>query len=350
MNLKDRIILEDYRKKKDLYIELGNIVHERLTSIVKNANIQIMAIEHRVKTEKSLEGKLAHNGDYYQKLDDLIDILGARIICFFSDEVDKIGSLIEKNFVVDWSRSSDKRKLIDVSSFGYLSLHYICSVKKEEGFSDEMCNIRFEIQIRTNLQHTWAQINHDLGYKNEFGVPRFILRNFSRIAGMLELIDDEFVRARDLMKSYTASVKQKIIDNCADDVHIDTLSLSEFVKNNKVMKAFCDKLSKTNKVEIDYVDPSSYIEQLKWFGIETLGGLQDLMAQNSDLALDIANRSLATSDLDIISSNTCLRSLCRAKLINDNYSEEQIVQFLMISLGDEERARKQAKFLIRSMK
>lgn len=41
---------------------LGDVVHEKLTKLVKDAGIEMLGIEHRVKTESSLAGKLAARG------------------------------------------------------------------------------------------------------------------------------------------------------------------------------------------------------------------------------------------------------------------------------------------------
>ena len=112
MNVKDRLIMEDFKKQKESFIKLGNIVHDMLKNAVSSEGILVMGIEHRVKGEKSLEGKLYKNGDWYQKCDDLTALLGARVICYFSDDVDKVGKLVEKMFDIDWENSSDKRALI----------------------------------------------------------------------------------------------------------------------------------------------------------------------------------------------------------------------------------------------
>ena len=346
MNLKNRMILEDFRKRRDDFVKLGDLVHEQLRDIVKSAGIgEILGIEHRVKTEKSLAGKLERNADLYQSMEDLTDLLGARVICFFSDEVDLIGKLVEKHFIIDWENSSDKRALIKADTFGYLSLHYICSVSPELGYPAEVCGLKFEIQIRTNLQHTWAAINHDLGYKSEFGVPRVVARQFARIAGLLEIADDEFVRARDTMNNYTEEIRQKIVDNSADDVRIDMISLSEYVKRNKKMQEFLGELAAISGAEISQVNPDAYIEQLAWFGIKTLGGLQDALEQNHDLALALAKKSLDNADLDILASHVGLRYICRAKLLSDGYPQNKAVEFLKLSLGNEQRAVRQAKYL-----
>lgn len=112
MNVKDKMIIEDYRKSRDSYIKLDNIVYEKLCAIVKETGINTFSIEHRLKSETSLAGKLVRSGEWYQKLSDLTDIIGARVICFFNDEVDKLGRAIEENFSVDRDSSSDKRALI----------------------------------------------------------------------------------------------------------------------------------------------------------------------------------------------------------------------------------------------
>ena len=238
MNVKDRMIMDEYRTQKDDFIRLGETVHTMLRSMTEDAGIPVMSIEHRIKDEKSLEGKLYRKGDGYQSLDDLTDILGARIICYFNDDVDKIGHLVEQTFVIDWDKSSDKRALMKADSFGYLSLHYICSVPQGGDCPEEMCHKRFEIQIRTMLQHAWSDINHDLGYKSQFGVPRAVTREFARLAGLLEIADNEFVRVRDDMNRYTEETKRKIIENDADDVLIDMISLDEYMRSNGQMRDF----------------------------------------------------------------------------------------------------------------
>ena len=86
MNLKCRLILEDYRKQRDDFIKLGDTVHTMLSSLVKELGLSVLAVEHRVKEEKSLAGKLERKGDGYNTLEDITDILGCRVICFLSDE------------------------------------------------------------------------------------------------------------------------------------------------------------------------------------------------------------------------------------------------------------------------
>ena len=348
MNLKDRMIVDEYRKQRQTFIKLGDTASSLLKQALEEANIDTMAVEHRVKTETSLVGKLERKSDKYSSLADITDILGMRVICFFGDDVDKAGKIIAQLFTVDWENSVDKRAIIKANSFGYLSLHYICSLPENPEYPPEIRNRKFEIQVRTILQHTWACIEHDMGYKSEFGTPRIAVRQFARIAGLLELADDEFMRVRDTVQNYTEDIRQKIIDDDADDVLIDTVSLREYVLRNKKMRSFLGELAEICGSEISEISPENSIEQLRWLGKKTLGDMEQLMEENHDLALSLAKTALEHTDLDILSSSVGLRFLCRAELLRKNYTEEQVTEFLMLSVGDQARASRMAKSLLKS--
>lgn len=152
------------------YEDIEDIIDEQLHKILLN-NLSLVHVMHRIKTIDSIKGKLVRKPDLYSTPYEIYDILGFRIICYFSNDVDLDAKLISENFKVDWNRSKDKRKLIDAKSFGYVALHYVCALPERYG---ELSNLWFEIQIKTILQHSWAEIEYDLGYKSEFEVPRRI--------------------------------------------------------------------------------------------------------------------------------------------------------------------------------
>ena len=347
MNVKDRMILDDFRKTRADYVELEGIVADMLRKLTSESGILVMGLEHRVKEEKSLEGKLYRAGDWYQKLDDLTDLLGARVILYFSDDVDRVGKLVEQAFDIDWENSSDKRTMLDASTFGYLSLHYICTLPKDQGYPEKLTHIRFELQIRTILQHAWAQINHDLGYKSLFGVPRTITRQFARLSGLFEMADEEFIRIRDHLRAYESEIREKIDSDNAGDVTIDMVSIREYMQRNSKVRAFLQELAAIEGSEIADVDPESYIEQLKWLNITTIGQLQSMLERDHDLALALAKRTLQGSELDILTSNVALRYLCRAELLNGGYTEEQAAEFINLTAENPERAKRQAARLFR---
>ena len=176
-------------------------------------------------------------------------------------------------------------------------------------------------------------------------MPRAITREFSRLAGLLELADDEFMRVRDDMNDYTTDIREKIAENRADDVTIDMISLNEYVISNGQMRQFLESLASIEGSDINYINPEIYIEQLSWLGIKKLGDMQAALERDKDLAYELAKKSLQGTELDILSSNVGLRFICRAELLNGGYTQEQAAEFLELSIGDATRAQRQAKRL-----
>lgn len=347
MNLKCKVIMEEYDEQYKRYQDLEIYALNLLKKAISDADVEVMAVESRVKKPQSLQKKIELKGDKYNSLSDITDILGARIICFFSDDVDRIASIIENIFDVDDENSVDKRDVLNPDSFGYLSLHYIVSLPENKNHPKEISNLKFEIQVRTILQHTWAVINHDLGYKTEFGVPKSITREFSRVAGLLEIADDQFVAIRNNINNYSREIKEKIADNKADDVLIDNVSLREYIKLNKNMIAFNNEIAQMHNSKINWIDPQNYVEQLSFLGKINIGDLQKMLSENKSLALSLAQQELDGLQPDIIPSTAGLRFLCRAELLNKNYPLEKIVEFINLSVLNDNRAGQQAMRLMK---
>ena len=123
-------ILEEYRNGLPRFREVAEEVYNKLKHTFEQAGLLVAAIEYRVKAEDSLAGKLELKGAKYKSLADITDIIGLRVITFYIDDVDKVASIVERLFEIDWANSIDKRKAHETDSFGYLSLHYICTSKR----------------------------------------------------------------------------------------------------------------------------------------------------------------------------------------------------------------------------
>ena len=158
----DEELLQQYRQLLPTLEKLSDDAYDLLSNTLRDQVIYVTAIERRIKTEKSLARKLALKGTKYKRIDDITDLVGLRVITVYTDEVDKVAVIVKNIFDIDWQESVDKRKLHDLNSFGYNSLHYICRLKTG--------GLRFELQMRTALQHVWSTIMHDTGY-NSSRVP-----------------------------------------------------------------------------------------------------------------------------------------------------------------------------------
>lgn len=139
----------------------------------------------------------------------------------------------------------------------------------------------------------WDAINHDMGYKGDFGMPRTVIRQFARLSGLFEIIDEEFMRVRDNMDAYTEQTRDKIVHDGAEDVLIDIVSLKEYMLRNQRMRVFLQEIADIEHSEICEVNPESFLLQLKWLQINTIGDLQKMLEENEELALSWHRRRLA---------------------------------------------------------
>jgi len=301
--------MQQYRKLLPTLEQLAKKAYDILRRALREQGIYVTAIEHRVKTEQSLASKLELKGAKYKSIDDVTDLVGLRVITFYTDEVDKVAAIVKRIFDIDWQKSVDKRKLHQLDAFGYNSLHYICRLKTG--------GPRFELQMRTALQHVWSTIEHDTGYKGDVKIPREYLRQFSRLAGMLELVDDEFSRLRTVLTDYRRQTLALVKNGQLDDVPLSTdtfrsyLELHPFDRLNK-------RIAAVNQAEIWPVSMMPFLPVLESLGMETIGDVQRLIDDNSDDAHQLALSQLAITDLDILSSSASLQYLCLVYVLKHN--------------------------------
>ena len=299
-------LLQQYRELLPALEQLAKDAYDLLRRALREQNIYVTAFEYRVKTEKSLVGKLEQKGAKYKSIEDVTDLVGLRVITFYTDEVDKVAAIAKRVFDIDWQESVDKRKLHQLDSFAYNSLHYICRLHKD--------GLRFELQMRTALQHVWSTIEHDTGYKGEVKIPREYKRQFSRLAGMLELVDDEFSRLRTVLTDYRRQIQGMVKSGRLDDVTLSADSFRSFLELNPFDR-LNRRIAAVNQAEIYPVSMMPYLPVLESFGLETLGDLQRFIDDNYDDAYQTALSQLAITDLDILSSSAALQYLCLVHIL-----------------------------------
>ena len=321
----DEELLQQYRQLLPTLEKLSDDAYDLLSHTLRNQGIYVTAIERRIKTEKSLARKLALKGTKYKRIDDITDLVGLRVITVYTDEVDKVAVIVKNIFDIDWQESVDKRKLHDLNSFGYNSLHYICRLKTG--------GLRFELQMRTALQHVWSTIMHDTGYKGDVKIPREYLRQFNRLAGMMELLDDEFSRLRFVLTDYRRHTLALVKSGHLDDVPLSPDSLHNFL-DLKPFDRLNRRIASVNQAEIVPVSVMPYLPVLESFGLETLGDMQRFIDDNSDDAYQLALAQLAITDLDILSSNTALQYLCMVYVLKHDGGREGLKSLYDIINGE----------------
>ncbi len=312
MDLHSEILLEEYDGLLPVLERMYTFVTELLEHTLDNNGIEVTSVRARIKTRQSLAGKLALKGSKYTAVTDITDLLGARIITYYTDDVDRIAAIAEQLFDIDWDNSVDKRRLHDLDSFGYNSLHYICRLPEsliKDADCPQLNTIRFELQLRSTVQHAWAAINHDIGYKTGVEIPREYLRQMNRLAGMLELADAEFSRIRMAITDYRRRVQKLVSSGRLDDLQLDGDTFSNYLLTEP-FDALNKRIAAINQAEIQEVPMDAYLGVFKEFDCHTLGDVSRVFEQCEEDAYALARYQLGNTDIDIISSAVGVQNIC----------------------------------------
>lgn len=172
---------------------------EHLTRLVQDEDLRDARVETRTKTMDSILDKAcATRGEVFKYQDprrEITDAVGARVMVPLVTDIEPVRDAIRRRFVVEEeSDRGEDEGAADVP--GYRSLHLLVRLGEadlaQREFS-EFSDMIVEIQIRTILQHAWAALQHDLGYKTDRPPSPAVRRRITALAGLLELADREFV-------------------------------------------------------------------------------------------------------------------------------------------------------------
>lgn len=326
-------IMNEYTQKRGLYEHLSASVLQISEGLMKKEGIKYASAVFRIKDADSLSEKISRKGDKYQTLSDITDVGGVRIITYYADDVDRVAELIEREFEVDKENSIDKRKTLGANVFGYLSLHYVISLDDRRAKLPEYENLgglKIEVQIRSILQHSWAEMEHDMGYKSNIEVPDEIVRDFSRLAGLLELADKEFREIREKISEYESEVTEKIqSDQQEEEIKLDAVSLQVLLDTDQDFILLNQAIENNTELTIDY-NKTNYPDALgrfQWLEIVTVKDIKQLLKEKGDLALSLAKGILGQTKYTDIGRTIGVFYLCYAKLVTE-YPKEKWLDYL----------------------
>ena len=158
----------------------------------------------REKNIESFIGKaLYRKKSYTDPMIDIEDKVGGRVVFFFIKNVNEAYEILEKD--TRWNckttRNIEKEIGNQPNSFDYQSIHIVVwPTDSDKNFSkDEKKYLTCEIQLRTLLQHAYAEMSHDNVYKGPFKNDKKILRHLAKSMALMEAADDYFCRIMDQM-------------------------------------------------------------------------------------------------------------------------------------------------------
>ena len=157
-----------------------------------------------------------------------------------------------------------------------------CKLVEYQKYQDISC---FEIQLRTVLQHAWAEVEHGLGYKSYYEPPMDIKRKLNRLAGTLEILDEEFeaIRMRSL---YNQSMNK--VEKILKQISIGILSPPLRTKSELLqrwVKQVADKYHFTIVHDPAIFSQQRLVAKLNFYGYQYIHELNDDMQQYQNLFL-----------------------------------------------------------------
>ncbi|MEZ8699870.1 GTP pyrophosphokinase family protein [Vibrio lentus] len=272
--MSDTNLVEWYIKSQPVFKRLSNKVESFLIEYFEMNSIGYHIVTSRVKTIDSVREK-GKSTKYTDPINQIQDFAGIRIITYVEDEVATIREIIENNFDIDEANSSNKSEALGIDKVGYQSVHYVAKLKEDRLRLPEYKQYEgkcFEIQIRTILQHAWAEIEHDRNYKFSGELRDDLSRRFKILAGVLELADKEFNAISQQIDDLSASVYEGTKTGNLD-IPISSTTLSQYLQTRFASLIEVMGIPSHDKDGI-------LIQELRKFGIETLSQLDAIVPED----------------------------------------------------------------------
>ena len=200
-----------YAEVRPKYVLYARVLERTLEEACRRS-IPEAVVQTRAKTISSFAEKCARKyPKYTDPVNELIDLCGGRVLVQTLDQVASVEHFIDRHFEV--LEKDDKTSALEETKFGYRDLHFVvrlredkCAalgIKKKE--REEIGDLRAEIQVRTWLQHAWADLVHDRVYKSPLTAPDEIRRLVALQAALLEEGDRNFNHMADVLDEMRAN-------------------------------------------------------------------------------------------------------------------------------------------------
>ena len=214
-------IKETYEKYHKLFSVILKNIQTKITGEIQLNPKPVY--KSRIKSFDSYYSKLlrlkSQEAKEANKLVCLTDMMGIRIICAFLQDISTVENQIKKTYQI--KEIEHKGNPNNVREFGYESTHILIGIPADclnlDEIEDEEIrnlpipeNLVCEIQVRTILQDAWAEVEHELIYKQEFtpfDAP--LRRKLASVNASLNLADIIFQEIRDYQEKLQKEVAER---------------------------------------------------------------------------------------------------------------------------------------------
>lgn len=172
----------------------------------------------RVKETDSFLEKALVRKRKSDPLAEITDQVGVRFVVLLLEDIDRIGAIVEAGpWLAQKDRDFQQERLEKADYFAYQSDHYVIHAKTEFTFEGILipAGLSCEVQIRTILQHAYAEMAHSSSYKPPVKLPeedqKHINRSLAKGSALIETTDDVFGDIKKSLREYNESVAALLV-------------------------------------------------------------------------------------------------------------------------------------------
>lgn len=192
--------------RKELEVQLGSpVAVEKFLQIPPKPRVK--------ETDSFLEKALIRKPKT-SPLYEITDQVGVRFVVLLLEDIDRIGRIVQSEL---WSwqkdRDHEQERLEKPDYFAYQSDHYVIRTKNTVDFEGVTIppDLPCEIQIRTILQHAYAEMAHSSDYKPSIHLPeedkKRVKRSLAKGSALIETTDEVFKEIKKRLHEYNESVE-----------------------------------------------------------------------------------------------------------------------------------------------
>lgn len=290
--------LPEFERQRKSYEEFCRKFEELVQDILKGGGVPAESTDHRVKSHDSTERKVlelekdfATWGDFAATLGDLA---GVRAIFCYRDEVERAADILRPEFNVHADQPYGFMDL-EPERFGYVTWQFTVSLKDPRSASPEWAahrEKRVEIQLRTLLQHAWAEHSRRWHYKSPGLHDPRLERQLACLAALVEIGDRELCQLVEGFHQIRESYQAHMDAGEFDQVPLDADSLQLYLKNPDTLGSVVTvaKLaSYDDEVQSRLGEQNKFIRYARECDIDTLADLRSLTENAASRIQDLVS-------------------------------------------------------------
>lgn len=172
----------------------------------------------RVKETDSFLEKALVRKRKSDPLSEITDQVGVRFVVLLLEDIDRIGNIVEAGpWFAQKDRDFQQERLEKADYFAYQSDHFVIRTRSDLIFDGIVipAGVPCEVQIRTILQHAYAEMAHSSSYKPPVKLPeedqKHINRALAKGSALIETTDDVFGEIKKRLRDYNESVSALLV-------------------------------------------------------------------------------------------------------------------------------------------